>query len=55
MNQEKLKEVISDAFYNYRHAYRAIETSETCLPPRDKYPDIVSYITAKVVEYLQES
>lgn len=52
MNEEeaKLKKVLSDAFTEYGQAYRSNETKETVLFPRDKYPDIVSYQTFKIME-----
>lgn len=51
-NIEEIKKILSDAFTEYRQAYRSNETDETLIYPRDKYPDIVSYQTAKVMEYI---
>ncbi len=49
MNEE-LRKILAEAFTEYRRAYRSEETTETILPPRDKYPDIVSYQAARVIE-----
>ena len=48
---EEMKKVVSDAYHEYAGAYRIGETPENLLPPRNEYPDVVSYIAAKVIEH----
>lgn len=53
--EKEITKVLSDAFTEYRQAYRPDEKPDTLLYPRNEYPDIISYQTAKVLEYLRKS
>jgi len=53
--REAIKKAISRAYGEYVRAYRRDEGMDgvELLPPRDEYPDIVSYQTDKVMEALE--
>lgn len=53
LHEKDLKKILSDAFTEYVQAARHNEEPGNFIFPRDKYRDVISYQTAKVLEYLK--